>query len=697
LSSFEQHGTGTRHYRADIDGLRALAVLAVLLYHGFPAWLPGGFIGVDVFFVISGYLISRILFTELQEASFSFLAFYARRSRRLLPALLTVLLATLGFGWLALLADEFSQLGKHLTAAAGFVSNLVLWQEAGYFDNAAETKPLLHLWSLGVEEQFYLVWPLLLWLLWRMRWSVPWGLAALALLSFVWSLWQTGQDTVAAFYSPLTRLWELALGAALAWLQLQQARPQAAGQSSWLRWLHLPAPDPRLGAALAGTGLLLLAAGFWLLDGQQAFPGWRALLPVCAALLLIAAGPQNPVSRAVLARPWLVGIGLVSYPLYLWHWPLLAFARITEGEQPGVLLRLSLLLLSLLLAFLTWRWIEQPLRFGRSPLLRQRVPVLLLLLLLTGGLGLHILRTEGLPQRSAVARLEVDVAALLIPSYRSSGWICDDARFAALRCSYVGAAPHTVLLGDSHAPRIFDGLAALYEQYGLSIALFGGGAGCPPLLGLVSKDGPGEDQRRCLENTTPALQHLLQDESIRHVMLTGRGPMYTTASGFADYDGDRHDGWVLTLQDEPEGQRSNAEVYALALEHTFAQLLAAGKQVTFLYDVPELGFDIRSCVPVRPLTLKQQVRIPCAVSREAFVERNAGFRALVAEVLARHPRVHTVDLATPLCDDVYCHALRDGVIYYTDDDHLSRPGARHVVNILSDEFLALEADATGAR
>ncbi len=207
-------------YRPDIDGLRAVAVLAVVAFHAFPSSLKGGFIGVDVFFVISGYLISTIIFESLDRGAFSFREFYARRIKRIFPALILILVACFTFGWFALLADEFKQLQKHIAAGTSFVSNHVLWSEAGYFDNSAETKPLLHLWSLGIEEQFYIVWPLLLWFAWKRKFNLLTITILVAIVSFVLNLRGIKQDVVATFYSPQTRFWELLCGSLLAWVSL---------------------------------------------------------------------------------------------------------------------------------------------------------------------------------------------------------------------------------------------------------------------------------------------------------------------------------------------------------------------------------------------------------------------------------------------------------------------------------------------
>jgi peptidoglycan/LPS O-acetylase OafA/YrhL len=205
-------------YRADIDGLRAIAVLGVVAFHAFPELLPGGFIGVDIFFVISGFLISTIIFENIEAKSFSFVDFYCRRIRRIFPALLLVIAASFAFAWFVLLPAEFKQLGKHILGGAGFFSNLLLWSESGYFDKSAEAKPLLHLWSLGIEEQFYIVWPLLLWAGWKLRINWLALIFSITVLSFFLNLHMVYADAVATFYSPLTRFWELSVGAVLAFL-----------------------------------------------------------------------------------------------------------------------------------------------------------------------------------------------------------------------------------------------------------------------------------------------------------------------------------------------------------------------------------------------------------------------------------------------------------------------------------------------
>lgn len=343
-------------YRPDIDGLRAIAVLSVVVFHAWPALLPGGFVGVDVFFVISGFLITGIILGGLGDGTFRFSRFYARRIKRIFPALFVVLAACYAAGWFLLFADDYQRLSRHMAAAVVFVSNFLLRSESGYFDEAADVKPLQHLWSLGIEEQFYLVWPCLLVAAWRLR-VKPIALTVVVLAaSFVYNVYSIRTDLVTTFYSPVTRIWELLVGAALA----------AWSQSRW--------PRGRLGDVMSAAGIALIAVAVVVLNGQRLFPGLWALLPALGALLVIGAGPRAWFNRAVLAQPALVAVGLISYPLYLWHWPLLSFARIAAGETPPAGVRLAIVVASFALARVTFDAIEKPFRFGR--LRAAAVPVL---------------------------------------------------------------------------------------------------------------------------------------------------------------------------------------------------------------------------------------------------------------------------------------------------------------------------------
>jgi peptidoglycan/LPS O-acetylase OafA/YrhL len=343
--------TPSDRYRPDIDGLRAIAVMLVVLFHAFPEAMPGGFIGVDIFFVISGFLITGIIVRELDQQRFGLLTFYGRRIRRIFPALIVVLCATLVLGWLWMLPAGYAQLSADVFASAAFFSNIALLLQSGYFDVESAKKPLLHLWSLGIEEQFYLFWPLILMLIARLRLSILAAASVIGIASFVLNVALIGSNPVATFYLPFTRAWELLAGAALA---CSWGRVSQTGPASNLR---------------AGAGILLIAAAALILDTKSAFPGWWAAMPVAGAALLLSA-PAAWGCRHLLASAPLVRVGLISYPLYLWHWPLLVFFALIKFAPLTLLERGLIVGFSFALAWLTYRLVEIPFRFGRPSWLR---------------------------------------------------------------------------------------------------------------------------------------------------------------------------------------------------------------------------------------------------------------------------------------------------------------------------------------
>lgn len=452
--------TDRAHYRADIDGLRAVAVAVVVAYHAFPRHLAGGFIGVDIFFVISGYLISGIILGRLAENRFSFADFYARRIRRIFPALTVVLAALAAAGWFLLFADDYARLGRHIAAGAVFGANFMLWKESSYFDTAAELKPLLHLWSLGIEEQFYLVWPAMLML--ASRWKR--GPLAMTLLigsaSFLISIWTVRIDRTPAFYAPWTRFWELLAGGTLACIEIDR---QLAAMKDRVTAL------PLVANTFSVAGMVLIAAGVALIDSTRVFPGLWVLLPVVGTFLLIVAGPGAWLNRVVLSLPPVVWVGLISYPLYLWHWPLLSFARIATVGSPSATTRFILVAISVLLAWLTYRFIEWPIRFGSR--VRRVVPALSAAMVIVFAVGLSTDLSGGFIER-AINRSD---AAHLVEFYERMrvqalrGAYREDCDFMDWRtgvtrthvdpsCTTAGASGTVFLWGDSFAQSLSLGI-----------------------------------------------------------------------------------------------------------------------------------------------------------------------------------------------------------------------------------------------
>ena len=490
-----QHGAG---YRPDIDGLRAIAILPVVLFHFFPSLLKGGFAGVDVFFVISGFLISGIIFRELDEGRFSFREFYKRRVNRIFPALILVLASILAFGWFTLLPDDYALLGKHAAAGAGFVQNLTLWGEAGYFDRASELKPLMHLWSLAIEEQFYIFYPLLVWGAWRLGINILWMLAGIIALSFWQNIWWLGQDITGSFFLPQARFWELLAGGLVAWFTVRGGRLTAG--------LTLAAPSLMTRHVMSVAGLVATIGGMALLHKASLFPGWWAVLPVGGAALMIAAGPQAVVNRLVLANRVMVLVGLISYPLYLWHWPVISLAMLVEDGTPSRLTRLGLMVLSFGLAWATWQLLEKPLRFGWRSGWKPLVLSLCLITLAGGGFAIY--RAGGVEQRFMGD--EIREFARIPNSYEFFDYgnmvrwgRCHSVsvEVALTKDCFAPTEEAVFLWGDSYAAALYGGMERVRDRhvYPHHISQLTDGHG-PPFLRDDAKTEDGKTLRQANEN-----------------------------------------------------------------------------------------------------------------------------------------------------------------------------------------------------
>ncbi|OLP05024.1 acyltransferase family protein [Rhodoferax antarcticus] len=674
-------------YRPDIDGLRAVAILSVVLFHAFPSKLRGGFVGVDIFFVISGFLISTIIFRSLQRGDFSFTEFYAHRIKRIFPALILVLAACYAFGWFALLPDEYKQLGKHMAAGAGFVQNFVIWKEAGYFDTASELKPLMHLWSLAIEEQFYLLYPVLIWGAWRMGLNVLTVVILLGLLSFGLNVGGIEKEAIKTFFLPQTRFWELLAGSVLAYVQLYKPAPFAA----WLKrslfhplvFRQPPAAQRReavLNNLLSGFGLFLIVLAVFGLHKGKLFPGWWALFPVLGACLLILAGPQAWVNRKILANRLMVFVGLISYPLYLWHWPILAFARIMESETPSRTIRMAAVVLSFVLAWLTYRLVERPIRFGRNTWVK--TATLCVLMSVVGYVGYNAFMRDGLEFR--YRQLTERNAQFIWVAENNQNEECKTSFPEFAKTGYCAkskaSGPTILLLGDSHANHLYPGMAAVTNSTVESVLNFGEGA-CLPFFDVASFQKGGQDP--CADRMNRSLKVAEDTKSTRIIVVSSRGPLYLYGKGFGEIADEQSHDRALASTNNPSVSDFR-EVFKTGMRSTMERLTKKDKRVVFVLDVPELGFDPRSCVDIRPLRLTtRQIRQPCAVSRKDFDARNHEYREIVFSVLRDYPTVKIFDAAAELCDDKWCWAMKDGNMLYRDDDHLSVQGSEYIARTLS--------------
>ena len=622
-------------YRPDVDGLRAVAIAAVVAYHAFPGAVRGGFTGVDVFFVISGFLISQIIWTRLDEGTFTLAWFYGRRALRLFPALALVLAATLLTGRWLLLPDAYETLGKDVASAAAFISNLVLWQDAGYFTENAALRPLTHLWSLAVEEQFYLVFPLLL-LLTRRSWRLTGGVLVLLLVSsFAWSVHTAGSDAAQAFYLLPSRFWELLLGGVLAYVQL-------SGKVG--RW-------PRLARGASLVGFVLLPLAFLGPTASSLFPGRWALAPTAAAVLIIGAGPSAFLNRRLLAATPVVLLGRISYPLYLWHFPLLVFARIQWGPSLSLPLTLAVVAVSTALAYATYRLVELPLRSLVAK--RGWRPVVVAAPLAAAGCaGIAVFLAAGLP-----GRLPVEIQRLTtVPfdhraAYRESR--CFLQPWQGLRafkpeCVDAGDGRLLLLWGDSHAAHLYPGLKAVAGLRDFRIAQFTASA-CPPLLDRRSSDRP-----KCHEINAGVLAKAreLRPDSI---VLSARWEEY----------GDRAD-----------LARTVVELRRVGVE----QIVVVGPSPNWPQGLPQTLYNEvkREHLARFPMRMKHQLsREPARADREL-------------RQLARELDVTYVAPLDVLCNHDGCLArVADAVdqLAFWDPSHFTTAGSTYFVEAVADKLL----------
>jgi peptidoglycan/LPS O-acetylase OafA/YrhL len=650
-----------KDYRPDIDGLRAVAVLSVLAFHAFPQYLSGGFVGVDVFFVISGYLISRIIIGDLSAGTFTFANFYSRRIRRIFPALFLVLAFVTVVGWYVLLPADFRQLGGHVFAGAGFVANLLLWYEVGYFDTVAELKPTLHLWSLGIEEQYYLVWPLLLIGFRRHTRWILWFVIVIALASFAINVWATPRYPSAAFYLPPTRFWQLMVGGILAYWHVKNI-------ALW-PVLSRRASHPLFANTLSVSGLAMLVAGFVLIRGSYAFPGWWALLPTIGTAMLIGAGQDTWINRTMLSNRGMVYVGLISYPLYLWHWPLLTFSRIiNDGHPVPYMERLVLLGFSVVLSVLTYEVVEKNVRYARKTRWAPGVVPAL-------ATSIGAVAVVGL----LASAERIDARSGYIPQLAGVSYAFDDWEDFNGSGRFSGMADRKVLFfGDSHMaqymPRI-ESLAGSVDgpvraaQYKISY-------GCAPVPGV-------ERRNRSCDRFVSEGYAAAMEETVDVVVigaswlgLMSRDDLYRIEDGpdqIIDPATDDVD-WIW------EG-----------LEQEISRMVSAGKRVAIILNAP-VGeeFDPRAMVSRDGLDLALAVSPP--QSRTRITEMNEPVNShLIA--IANRTGAELVDPVAEVCGTSHCPTTdSDGKPLYKDHSHFRASFIRNKFDAL-DEFVLLPESA----
>ncbi|WP_292934725.1 MULTISPECIES: acyltransferase family protein [unclassified Novosphingobium] len=643
-----------RPYRHDIDGLRAIAVLAVVLFHGKFAAMSGGYVGVDVFFVISGVLITDIITRDISAQRFSVISFYERRIRRIFPALFAMLAVSVLVGAFILLPQDLSYLSRNAFAAASFVSNVSYWMQMGYFEGDARVRVLLHTWSLAVEEQYYILYPLLLLTINRFASSHRKAIiAGLAIVSFVACLIVMPLDSSAAFYLMPFRAWEFLMGACLA-----------------LGVFPSLANAPRLRSALGVVGAGLILAAVVLFDESTNFPGVTALVPCVGAALVIYAGPTSIIGRLLSFRPLQFG-GKISYSVYLWHWPLFVFVNYYVIEKLSPLENLLLVGCAVFLGALSWRFIELPFRSKPSGGTKGVQPAFVLatgVIAMTCGTSAFIYLNRGLPERFNAQSVELaSFAASLNPNADKCGDI--NLQLAQPSPCTIGMAadPAVFLWGDSHAGALYGALRLIAED-GPSIA-YGATPQCPPLMEM----GTGQ---ACLDANRRKLEYVIAHPEIRTVVLAARWSLYFEGRFISTGDAE-------TNANAPELMGPGQKRYPLftddarlafreALSRLVQQLLSHGKHVVVVYPVPETGYDI----PATLALMKSRGEDPAqfTIPYSVYAQRQ-GKAIRILDSLGEHAMLSRIYPASSICKGGQCRTYARGTPIYFDSHHLSIPGA----------------------
>lgn len=624
-------------YRPDIDGLRAIAILAVVLFHAFPEIMPGGYIGVDIFFVISGYLISAIIFSSLERDRFSFVVFYARRVQRIFPALILVLVFCLVTGWFVLFPDEYAQLGKHTLAGVGFIQNIILWQESKYFDYAAETKPLLHLWSLAIEEQFYIFWPLLISFVWKRHWNFLRITTVIAAASFTLTIYlvQTGRLS-AAFFMTASRLWELMVGGALAYFIL-----------------HRPHWVEKHKDVQSFFGFFLIIVALFVLNKERDFPGWWALLPTVGAFFVISAGPTSFLNNKILANRQMIWLGLISYPLYLWHWPALVYLKIGFPNITNTM-KLAALFAAVLLAWLTYEGIEKPLRHK----IRRRASlyILVILLTLTGIAGAFICKFDSLSNPKLVhlgSTFGVDRTKL---GYSE----CTEQFLQNANLGFCNTTSpksvDSIVIGDSHADDKYFGITKADPTR--SWMLLGNNT-CPPVLGISV--GPVNDCREKFEK----IYHWIDlHQEVSTVVLAYFGNYFLTTAYAADH---KNNGYGPdNIKIDSSASLPRYDTFKLGMKNAIQRLLRQKKKVVILIDVPELSYLPRDC---------ERHGISCTTPIAEVLARQKQHREMIADLQREFPAIQVFDPRAIFCTSQICSYKIGSTVMYRDSHHLTLNGS----------------------
>jgi peptidoglycan/LPS O-acetylase OafA/YrhL len=618
--------------RTDIDGLRAVAVLPVLFYHAGQGSFGGGYVGVDVFFVISGYLITKILAKEIAEGRLSILNFYERRIRRIFPCLFAVILASSAAATVLLVPLDFHEYTKSAIAAVFFASNVLFFRQPGYFDDESAAKPLLHTWSLAVEEQFYIFFPIMLWVLHRHARNHLYAVLAFATAaSFALNVWAVRDMPGFTFYMAPTRMWELFVGALLALGNVRTNLSRIKRES--LAWL----------------GFALIAYAVLAFTSSTPFPGVNAVFPVLGASLLIQFG-QNTSAGWLLSRKPLVFVGIISYSLYLWHWPIIVFSEyylmdtLTGGRMVAVIA------VSLLVATLSWRYIECP--FRRQGTISRRS---IFKAAATAMGSVALLETAGLMSNGWASRFPEEVSRLesYVGTHNPRRDQChreEDNVIAIEKSCVYGAAtlPGFAIWGDSHAGELVHGLGKIAKRHNDSVMQFSY-SGCPPSLGMQIANRP-----NCRSYNDKVMRFLSRNSGISTIFLIARYESY----------------------------QQQAEQFAAGIREAVATLSGAGKRVVLVYPIPTTSVSIPRALARHAARGADLERF--SIDKTAYLRQNSFAFELLESLTG--PNVLRVFPHEQLCRDDTCAVHANGTPLYYDHHHLNIVGSQYLTPLFEPVF-----------
>ena len=677
INDIKLGGGKTNSYRADIDGLRAIACISVVLFHAFPELLNGGFIGVDIFFVISGYLISSILYRNLfnldSPGRVNIIDFYIRRVRRIFPALIAVILTTLILGWFVLLPDEYKLLGKHVVGGSVYINNIMLYRESGeYFNVASNAKPLLHLWSLGVEEQFYLIFPVFLYVIYRLNLNFVLSLTVFTVISFCLNLNGIyNNHQTASFYLPWCRFWELSSGAILAylvdynkdfWNSILPKIKNFIYAEIFRNSIKIRTLSTLFENLISFTGFFLIILGITSIKNGQNFPGSLALIPVSGAILIIGPGKKAFINRKVLSHPVMIFLGLISYPLYLWHWPLLSMAYICAGQQPEAWIKICAVLTAVFLSVLTYFYIEPPLRYGKYP--KVKATVLFFTLFVTGGIGLTVFFTDGL--KYTLNSKESELIYKTVKYKMRDSWNIYDQYVDNCKETLSGWPNNTcgfqskagmndiALIGSSHAGHLFYGLQDLAKRKNHSIAL----------LSEVSQScfydlyTPGSFSSYYIR-TSEAYSYVKKQDNIKVVLLAD---VVTESVDF------------YKLVNHPE-IKDPASIYEIAVKKSLD--LLKDKKVIIILDLYRLPFEVSSCYERRISFKMQNNNCKFSPKTSPIFKNRELINNAIKNVAKNYSNVKLFDLSEVFCNYKECTAKIGDNILFFDNHHLNIEGSKY--------------------